>query len=154
MALHEVDAQYRRALGRNPSDIWLRFRYTLFLLAESQDDGAIERQLQFCRESLPDDADLFNKLALALANRGKLDDAQRFFEQALQHHQPPAQGGRSVRLYYITQASARPPTFMVSSNFPDRVHFSYQRYLVNQLRKRFGFEGTPIRVFYRKRGSA
>jgi GTP-binding protein len=76
----------------------------------------------------------------------------RFFEQALDHHQPPARGGRSVRLYYVTQASTRPPGFVVSTNHPERIHFSYQRYVTNQLRKRFGFEGTPIRVFFRKKG--
>ena len=56
---------------------------------------------------------------------------------------------RVVRLYYVTQASIAPPTFVVMCNQPDDVHFSYQRYVVNQIRKRFGFRGTPIRVRYR-----
>ena len=80
-------------------------------------------------------------------------ELNRFFEQALEHHQPPSRGGRSVRLFYITQASTRPPGFVVSTNRPESIHFSYQRYVANQLRKRFGFEGTPIRVFFRKRPS-
>lgn len=76
-------------------------------------------------------------------------EVNRFFEEVLAHHPPPTSGGRSVRLYFATQARVAPPTFMVSTNYPDRVHTSYQRYVVNQLRERFGFQGTPIKVHYR-----
>jgi GTP-binding protein len=60
-------------------------------------------------------------------------------------------GKRYVRLFYVTQAEVRPPTFIVVTNNPEDVHWSYQRYVVNQIREQFGFEGTPIRVRYRKR---
>jgi len=73
----------------------------------------------------------------------------RFFEEVLEKHPPPSMNHRPVRLYYITQAQSRPPTFVVSTNHEDGVHFSYQRYVVNQIRERFGFEGTPVRVRYR-----
>jgi GTP-binding protein len=76
-------------------------------------------------------------------------EVNRFFEEVLAHHPPPTSGGRAVRLYYVTQARTAPPTFMVSTNYPDRVATSYQRYVANQLRERFGFEGTPVRVHYR-----
>jgi GTP-binding protein len=76
-------------------------------------------------------------------------EVNRFFEEVLAHHPPPTSGGRSVRLYYVTQVRSAPPVFMVSTNHPDRVHFSYQRYLTNQLRERFGFDGTPVIVHYR-----
>jgi GTP-binding protein len=76
-------------------------------------------------------------------------EVNRFFEEVLDRHPPPTQGGRSVRLYYVTQARTAPPTFIVSTNHPDRVHFSYQRYVQNQLRERFGLHGTPVRVHYR-----
>jgi GTP-binding protein len=76
-------------------------------------------------------------------------EVNRFFEEVLAHHPPPTSGGRAVRLYYITQVRSAPPTFMVSANHPERVQVSYQRYLVNQLRERFGFAGTPISVRYR-----
>ena len=56
---------------------------------------------------------------------------------------------RSVRIYYATQVQTAPPTFVIATNEPERVHFSYRRYVVNQLRERFGFQGTPVRVFYR-----
>jgi len=58
-------------------------------------------------------------------------------------------GGRAPRLFYITQAEVKPPTFVAISNAPDSVHFSYRRFVVNQLRKHFGFRGVPIRVFYK-----
>ncbi len=56
-----------------------------------------------------------------------------------------------MRLYYVTQAAVRPPTFVVSTNEPDAIHFSYQRYVANRIRERFGFEGTPIKVLYRRK---
>lgn len=76
-------------------------------------------------------------------------EVNRFFEEVLERHPPPTQGGRAVRLYYVTQARTAPPTFIVSTNHPDRVHFSYQRYVTNQIRERFDLVGTPIRVHYR-----
>lgn len=82
-------------------------------------------------------------------------ELNRFFEEVLERHPPPTMHHRTVRLYYITQVSAAPPTLVIMTNEPKGVHFSYQRYVVNQIRKRFGFRGTPIRVRYRgkkKRG--
>ncbi len=78
-------------------------------------------------------------------------ELNRFFEQVLAHHPPPPQAGHSVRLYYVTQAQTEPPTFVASTNFPEYVHFSYKRYVINQLQKRFNFVGTPVRVMYRKK---
>jgi GTP-binding protein len=75
----------------------------------------------------------------------------RFFEQVLDRHPPPTMGGRAPRLYYVTQAEVAPPTFVVMTNAPEAIHFSYRRYVVNQLRQHFGFEGTPVRVLYRAR---
>lgn len=76
-------------------------------------------------------------------------ELNRFFEEVLERHPPPTMHGRETRLYYVTQAEVRPPTFIVVTNEPEGVHFSYQRYVVNQIRERFGFRGTPIRVRYR-----
>ena len=59
--------------------------------------------------------------------------------------------GHPVKLYYITQTATHPPTFVLSVNYPEGVHFSYRRYLQNQLRERFGFVGTPVRIVCRKR---
>jgi GTP-binding protein len=73
----------------------------------------------------------------------------RFFEEVIATHPPPTNQGRATRLYYVTQAETGPPTFVVVANWPEAVHFSYRRYVENQIRKRFGFEGAPIRVRYR-----
>jgi GTPase len=75
----------------------------------------------------------------------------RFFEQVLQTRPPPTMGGSAPRLYYITQAETSPPVFVILASSPDSVHFSYQRFVANQLRKAFGFEGVPIRIVYRER---
>jgi GTPase len=78
-------------------------------------------------------------------------ELNRFFEDVLEHHPPPTQRGKAVRLYYVTQAGVQPPTFVAVTNEPEAVHFSYQRYVANRIRERFGFEGTPLRVFYRRK---
>ncbi len=66
--------------------------------------------------------------------------------------QPPSDKGRRLKIYYMTQVSIQPPTFMIFCNDPRLFHFSYQRYLENQLRTIFGFRGTPIRLNIRGRG--
>ena len=76
-------------------------------------------------------------------------ELNRFFEQVLLTHAPPTQGGRAPRLYYITQVSTSPPTFVAISNAPDNVATSYRRYVSNQIRKAFGFESVPLVVHYR-----
>jgi GTPase len=76
-------------------------------------------------------------------------EVNRFFEEVLERHPPPSFRNKPVRLYYVTQAQTAPPTFIVSTNEPKGVHFSYQRYIANQLRERFGFHGTPVNVRYR-----
>ncbi|HEY8429293.1 MAG TPA: ribosome biogenesis GTPase Der [Sandaracinaceae bacterium] len=78
-------------------------------------------------------------------------ELNRFFEEVLERHPPPTHKGKAVRLFYVTQASSRPPTFVAVTNEPDAVHFSYQRYVANRIRERFGFDGTPVRVLYRRR---
>ena len=78
-------------------------------------------------------------------------ELNRFFEQVLETRTPPTSGGRAPRLYYITQAETSPPVFVVIASSPESVHFSYQRFVVNQLRKAFGFDGVPIKVVYREK---
>ena len=63
----------------------------------------------------------------------------------------PGGGGRKIKIYYAAQVQTAPPTFVFFANHPEKVHFSYLRYLDNALRKNFGFEGTPIRLIVRKR---
>jgi GTP-binding protein len=78
-------------------------------------------------------------------------ELNRFFEEVLEHHPPPTHKGKSVRLYYVTQASTKPPTFVAVTNEPDAVHFCYARYVGIRIRERLGAEGTTVRVFYRRR---
>lgn len=66
--------------------------------------------------------------------------------------QPPSDKGRRLKIYYITQPSTKPPTFVTFVNRSDLFHFSYQRYIENQIRSTFGLEGTPIRFVVRERG--
>ncbi len=73
--------------------------------------------------------------------------------EAVLTNQPAISGGRRLKIYYATQVSAKPPTFAVFVNEPSLMHFSYQRYLENQIRKAFGFEGTSLRFLLRKRSS-
>lgn len=66
--------------------------------------------------------------------------------------QPPSDKGKRLKLYYMTQASAKPPTFVIFCNRSDLFHFSYQRYIENQIRETFGLTATPIKLVIRERG--
>lgn len=79
---------------------------------------------------------------------GMLND---IINEAVLMNQPAISGGRRLKVYYTTQVSVKPPTFALFVNEPSLMHFSYQRYLENQLRKAFSFEGTPVRFLLRKR---
>ena len=79
---------------------------------------------------------------------GLLNDILADAQNALQ---PPTTSGRRLRIYYATQQAVKPPTFIMFVNDESLMHFSYERYLENQFRKAFGFEGTPIRFFLRER---
>lgn len=80
---------------------------------------------------------------------GKLND---ILADATARVQPPTDKGKRLRIYYMTQASTRPPTFVCFCNNAELFHFSYQRYLENQIRATFGLEGTPVRFVIRERG--
>lgn len=71
--------------------------------------------------------------------------------EAVALQQPPSDKGKRLRLYYITQVSVKPPTFVIFVNDKDLMHFSYTRYIENQIREAFGFRGTPLKFFIRER---
>ena len=79
---------------------------------------------------------------------GKLNDV---LADATARVQPPTDKGRRLKIYYMTQASTRPPTFVCFVNRKDLFHYSYQRYIDNQIREVFGLEGTPTRYIIRER---
>ena len=71
--------------------------------------------------------------------------------EAVAMQQPPSDKGKRLRLYYITQVSVKPPTFVIFVNDKELMHFSYTRYIENQIRETFGFRGTPLRFIIRER---
>lgn len=71
--------------------------------------------------------------------------------QAVAMQQPPSDKGKRLRLYYITQVAVKPPTFVIFVNDKELMHFSYTRYIENQIRETFGFKGTPLRFIIRER---
>ena len=80
---------------------------------------------------------------------GKLND---IVNEAVTMNDPPVNNGRRLRIYYSTQVSIQPPTFVIFVNEPDLMHFSYRRYLENYIRKSFSLTATPIHLIIRKRG--
>ncbi|MEA4849075.1 MAG: ribosome biogenesis GTPase Der [Clostridiaceae bacterium] len=90
---------------------------------------------------------VFDQNAMRIST-GMLNDV---INEAVLMNQPAVSGGRRLKLYYATQVSIKPPTFAFFVNEPSLMHFTYQRYLENQIRKAFSFEGTPLRFLLRKR---
>jgi GTP-binding protein len=75
----------------------------------------------------------------------------KIFKQAIERTEPSLYRGRRIKFFYATQVSTRPPTFVCFVNYPDAVHFSYKRYLINQIREKLGLDKTPVRIIFRKR---
>ena len=84
----------------------------------------------------------------AAEHRKRIPTAQlnKFFKEVIEEMPPPLHHGRSIKINYLTQARARPPTFVLWANTPEGLSPSYKRFLQNRLRERYGFKGTPIRI--------
>ncbi|MCX7950799.1 MAG: ribosome biogenesis GTPase Der [Clostridiales bacterium] len=93
--------------------------------------------------------DLIKYVANQHAMRIKTGVLNEVISEAVMMKQPPIERGKPLKIYYVTQASTKPPTFIFFVNDTNIIHFSYERYLENQLRQHFGLEGTPIRFIYR-----
>ena len=78
-------------------------------------------------------------------------ELNRIFSESTATHHAPLFQGRRVKFYFATQVSIRPPSFVIFTNRPEGIHFSYERYLMNQFREAFGFTGTPLRLMFRGR---
>jgi len=96
--------------------------------------------------------ELINKVAAENSKRVTTGMLNTVVNEAIAIVQPPSDKGKRLKVFYATQASTKPPTFAIFVNKKDLFHFSYERYLVNQFRSNFGFEGTPIRVIVREKG--
>lgn len=90
---------------------------------------------------------------VAEARRKKISTAKlnKFIERVTRTHPPSAKGKRDVRILYATQTAIEPPEFVIFTNVATELHFSYERFLTNQLREEFGFEGSPIRLKVKRR---
>jgi GTPase len=78
-------------------------------------------------------------------------ELNRFFAEVCERTPPPTFRGKPVRIQYLTQVGVHPPTFVLWANRPELVHYAYRRFLQNQLRERFGFEGSPVRIVCRRK---
>jgi GTPase len=92
-----------------------------------------------------------DRVASARRKRVTTSELNRFIEQVTEANPPTSKNRREVRILYAAQTATAPPTFVLFTNVATELHFSYERFLTNQLRETFGFEGTPIRLKVRKR---
>jgi GTP-binding protein len=95
---------------------------------------------------------IIHEVAEAHARRIPTGKLNEFLRDTVARMSPPAVDGKLPKLFFMTQVGTRPPSFVIKTNTDRDLHFSYQRYLENQLREAFGFTGTPIRFAFRKRG--
>lgn len=97
---------------------------------------------------------LFETIDMVLENqtlRIQTGVLNEIMTEAVAMQQPPSDKGKRLKLFYMTQVSVKPPTFVVFINDRQLMHFSYTRYLENQIRNTFGFRGTPIHIIARER---
>ena len=98
---------------------------------------------------------LFEMIDMVIANQnlristGVLNE---IVSEAVVMQQPPSDKGRTLKIFYATQVSVKPPTFVIFVNSKELMHFSYTRYLENKIREAFGFRGTPLKFLIRERG--
>jgi len=95
--------------------------------------------------------ELIDRVSRARLRRVPTGELNRFVEAVTSAHPPVSPGKRDVRVLYAAQTAVSPPTFVLFTNVATKLHFSYERFLVNRLRESFGFEGTPIRLLIRRR---
>ena len=96
--------------------------------------------------------ELINKVAKNNSLRISTSTLNQVINEAIAVVQPPTDKGRRLKILYATQATSKPPTFIIFVNSKDLFHFSYERYLSNQIRSNFELEGTPIRIIAREKG--
>ena len=102
-------------------------------------------------ERLPRLLEAIDRVAAARERRVPTGELNRFFETVTARHAPVSAGRRGVRVLYSAQTGVAPPTFVCFTNVATQFHFSYVRFLTNQLREAFGYEGSPIRLHVRRR---
>ncbi len=103
-------------------------------------------------ERTPKLLETIDRVAAARSQRVPTGELNRFIEAVTSTHPPASQDRRAVRIMYAAQTGTAPPAFVLFTNVTTKLHFSYERFLVNRIRESFGFEGSPIRLTVRRRG--
>ena len=115
--------------------------YVPFLFISAKTGQRVNKLLAMAKESYAQ--------SIRRIKTGMLNDV---VNEAVSMTEPPAMSGRRLKIYYATEVSVQPPTFVFFVNDDALVHFSYRRYMENYFRKTFGFAGTPIKIIFRTRG--
>lgn len=137
----DKDDKTMQAMRKKLEDDFSFMSYAPIIFISAQTGQRVDRLFELIRY-----VDEQNALRVTT---GMLND---LLARATARVQPPSDKGRRLKIFYITQISVRPPTFVCFCNSKQLFHFSYQRYLENQIRETFGLEGTPIRILIRERG--
>lgn len=146
IALNKWDLAREKGVGQRPAEEKVRddlkfLPYAPIILVSARTGGGLPGLLKAAQRV---QAARFNRITTGALNRE--------LARAMQRHAPKAaKGNRALKLLYATQIGVAPPTILLSMNYPDELHFSYKRYLENQMRAAFGFEGTPVRFKVRAR---
>jgi len=138
--LIDKDSKTMAEYERNVRDVLKYLSYAPLLFISAQTGQRVKKVLN-----------VVDQVAEETKKRIPTSPLNNYFGQWVEGTPPPLYRNRRVKLNYITQISTAPPTFLIYSNFPEGVHFSYERFLINQMRKAFGFEGVPIRLQFRKK---
>ena len=137
----EKDGNTMTAYRKKLEEDFSFMSYAPFLFLSAKTGQRIDRLFELIKH-------VANYNAMRIAT-GMLNDV---LAQATARVQPPTDKGKRLKIYYMTQASTKPPTFVCFVNSAELFHFSYQRYLENRIRETFGLEGTPVRFIVRERG--
>ncbi len=139
--LPEKDDQ---TMGKFIAEVQRRFKYLPFapVLFVSALTGQRVNKIMAKVEEIS--AEFNRRIPTAKLNQG--------LEEFISKHSPPMAGDQRIKFYYAAQAAVRPPTFVLFTNRPEKIHFSYQRYLVNCFREKFNFNQVPLRVEFKGRG--
>jgi GTP-binding protein len=96
--------------------------------------------------------DLIKAVYTEYSKRVQTSKLNEVLQLAQELHQPPVVKNKRLKFFYMTQVGVRPPEFVIFVNYPEAVHFSYERFILNLIRERFGFDGTPLKIHFRQKG--
>ncbi|HBO83664.1 MAG: ribosome biogenesis GTPase Der [Deltaproteobacteria bacterium GWC2_42_11] len=92
-----------------------------------------------------------DEVAAQLSTRVQTSLLNKFFNKFTKAPQPPRYKNKEIKVYYITQTSINPPTFVAFTNYPEGIHLSYERFLINRIREEFGLDKIPVKLIFKKR---